>query len=140
MYGNNLSVCGGCHAFADPLKQHSCQKHAAADKSGCPELGALILAPADPSLSSILSRDPLTADRWLEIVYWKRTIQTAHVETAQEHDLPAAVGSIQRWAVSDLPVTVTSPGPAGWNGVVWRMKVDDTAGVRWYGRVRFDIL
>ncbi len=83
--------------------------------------------------------DPLTGEPWLEIAYWKHSVQTAYVETAQDPSVHSMEGFPQGWTVSNLPGTLTSPGPSGWNRVVWRTPVAAIAGGRCYVRVRYGI-
>ncbi|MDB6134319.1 MAG: hypothetical protein JWM59_2562 [Verrucomicrobiales bacterium] len=84
--------------------------------------------------------DPLSGLVYLEVRYWKRTSQTATVETAQNPDSARLLGDAAGWSSSPLPGTVTTPGPEGWSRVVWRSPEPATAGGRIFVRVRYSAL
>ena len=98
---------------------------------------ATATSPGLPIIS--LSKNASTQVATVSVTYWKRSHQKAILETAVDPGGTLSTAHPFGWEPSPKAGTATSPGPAGWERIIWQSTAGSVPGARMSFRVRYEI-
>ena len=75
----------------------------------------------------------------VSVTYWKRSHQKAILDTAVDPGGTLGTAHPFGWEPSSKAGTATSPGPAGWERIIWQSTAGSVPGARMSFRVRYEI-